>query len=496
MEQTFFLHFELGNYKMNPMTKLPGFSLLALLVGASPMMAQLSSYDDFQRAKKISVYLPDYKVYGGFYPRQLVTSGSASKIDTVILSFGDIRADANGNPVCATEDEFADYQYNFTRQYSVDGTDDSFAPGALRGYVHQLQELKTLYPKIKILISLGGYSPGTGGFTAAVASPTMMRNLVASCVGGYINGNFNQTTGSTQIAPFNSALPTQAALAGTAASINPVSGIFDGFDIDWEFPIAAQKASYTAFLTEFRNQLKAAGAANGKRYLLSAYLPAGEQNFQNIDLPGVGAVIDYANLQSYDFNGPYDQHTGFNGPLYQSEYDSSNFNIDFTITSYISGGFPARKILLGIPFYAYGWTVTGAEQSGQNGRFAASVNASGTASAPPTPNPMYVTVQQGNPLLPPPSVVYTTSPEDYTLFSDILPFSQVFRDSRADVPYLWDGTNFWSYDDQESIRTKMKYARAKSLGGSFVFEITGDLPDGGLLKSIYNGLNPPSPFDQ
>ncbi|HEX4168283.1 MAG TPA: glycoside hydrolase family 18 protein, partial [Bryobacteraceae bacterium] len=260
-------------------------------------------------------------------------------------------------------------------------------------------------------------------------------------------------------------MPTQAPLAGTAASINPVAGIFDGFDIDWEFPAPAEKAGYTAFLTEFRRQLNAAGAATGKRYLLTAYLPAGQQNFQNIDLPAVGAVLDYANLQSYDFNGPYDQHTGFNAPLYQSEYDNSNFNINDTVTAYVGNGFPARKILLGIPFYAYGWTATGAEQPGQNGRFVASVNTNGTGSAPPTPNPMYVSVQQNNSLLPPPAAVYTTSPEDYTLFSDILPFSQVFRDPRADVPYLWDGTNFWSYDDQQSIRTKMNYALVKGLGG-------------------------------
>ncbi len=459
-------------------------------------MAQLPSDDDFQPAKKISAYLPDYKVYSGFYPRQLVTSGSASKINTIILSFGDIRADTNGNPVCATEDEFADYQYNFSRQYSVDGTDDSFAPGALRGYVHQLQELKTLYPNIKILISLGGYSPGTGGFTAAIASRTTIRNLVASCIGGYINGNFNQTTGTTQIPPFNAPLPTQPPLAGTGNSINPIAGIFDGFDIDWEFPTATQRAGYTAFLTEFRRQLNAAEAANGKRYLLTAYLPAGQQNFENIDLAAVGAVLNYANLQSYDFNGPYDERTGFNAPLHQSEYDGSNFNINYTVTSYISNGFPAHKILLGIPFYAYGWTATGAEQPGQNGRFVTSVNVSGTGSAPPTPNAMYVSVQQGNPLLPPPAAVYITSPEDYTLFTDILPFSQVFRDLRADVPYLWDGTNFWSYDDQQSIQTKMNYVRAKDLGGSFVFEITGDLPDGGLLKSIYDGLRPRFPFDE
>ncbi|HEX4168284.1 MAG TPA: hypothetical protein VHZ55_22695 [Bryobacteraceae bacterium] len=152
-------------------TRLLGSTLVGLVVSACPMMAQLPS-DGFQPPREISVYLPDYKVYSGFYPRQLVTSSSAPKINTVIFSFGDIRGDRNGNPVCATEDAFADYQYNFSRQYSVDGSDDSFAPGALRGYVHQLQELKAIYPSLKILISLGGYSPGTGGFTAAIASPT------------------------------------------------------------------------------------------------------------------------------------------------------------------------------------------------------------------------------------------------------------------------------------------------------------------------------------
>ena len=60
------------------------------------------------------------------------------------------------------------------------------------------------------------------------------------------------------------------------------AGVFDGIDIDWEFPTAADTVNATLLLQEFRKQLDALGKANHKHYLLTMFGPAGQQNFSNI----------------------------------------------------------------------------------------------------------------------------------------------------------------------------------------------------------------------
>ena len=61
-------------------------------------------------------------------------------------------------------------------------------------------------------------------------------------------------------------------------------GVFDGIDLDWEWPAsegntgnvirAEDKANFLALVREFRSQLDAYGATVGRTYELTAFLPA------------------------------------------------------------------------------------------------------------------------------------------------------------------------------------------------------------------------------
>ena len=134
--------------------------------------------------------------------------------------------------------------------------------GPLYGNFAAIQQLKQLHPKLKVLMSIGGASAGdTAAFVTAASTAAGRQALADSCIDLFVNGN---------IAP------------GITAP-----GSFDGFNIDWEFPLASDTKNFTALLTEFRKQLKALGKVTGKSYVMSFDGPAGSQNYVNIDLKAI-----------------------------------------------------------------------------------------------------------------------------------------------------------------------------------------------------------------
>jgi chitinase len=64
----------------------------------------------------------------------------------------------------------------------------------------------------------------------------------------------------------------------------------------------------------------------------------------------------------------------------------------------------------------------------------------------------------------------------------------LYRDARAKVPWLFDGTTFWSFDDPRSLRTKAEYVRRHGLGGVMVWDLSGDTDNGELISAIHRGL--------
>src|SRR5215467_10935749 len=425
---------------------------------------------------KIAGYYQNFHVYSGVFPRQLTNNGTAKELTYLIYAFADIRADQSGTPHCAAFDEFADYQFFFDQTRSLDGSVDSFANGALRGQVHQLQELKKQFPHLKVLVSIGGFSAGVNGFEAASATAASRRAFVSDCINSYIKGNFSNTTGLAPI--YDIGFSEQPLIT---PPIGPVPGIFDGFDIDWEFPTQpADRANFVALLQEFRRQLNALGPG----HVLSAALPAGEQNFSHIDLPAAAAQVDFVNLETFDYNGPFNNHTGFVAPLVQTKFDpSSTFNVTFTVDSYLEAGVPAEKILMGIPFYSYGWAITGTSAPGQFGQFVAAVNPNSPSSGNP-PNYAGTVAIQLDPALGGVAATETHSFIDL----NVLPFSQLFHEPLAQTPYAFDGLNWWTYEDPKSIAVKTRFAREKHLGGVFIFEEPDELPDGSLFNSVARGI--------
>jgi chitinase len=357
-------------------------------------------------------YFPQWGIYDQpqYFVKNLVESGAVSLLDQLNYAQGFIV-----KARCSVADPNADIQMTYTAANSVDGSsDDPSAP--LRGSFHQLQELKKRYPQLKILISLEGKAAGF----AEAAKPENRVAFVASCIDMFVRGH---------LAP------------GVEAA-----GIFDGFDVDWEYPGEEDAANYSALLTEFRKQLDA--VRPGLRLTIAA--GPSPNMYHGVDFAEVAKTVDLIGLMNYDYSGPWHKETGFHAPLY-SEHGG---NADGTVRAYEEEGVPPEKLLLGVPFYGYSWKSVGSENHG---------------------------------LFQPGEAIHEDRP--YSYIQTLVKTSTVYRDPTAKAPWLYDGDTFWTYEDPISARFKGAYAEQHHLGGVMVWHLGEDTSDGQLLKAVHEGMH-------
>nr|WP_323137519.1 glycosyl hydrolase family 18 protein [Dyella subtropica] len=402
--------------------------------------------------KRVLGYFTQWGIYGRNYQvKNIDTSGSAAVLTHINYAFGNVR-----NNICEVGvtqasdpntgvggDAYADYTKSYDASSSVSGVADVWNQ-PLRGNWNQLKELKAKYPGLKVIISLGGWTWSRGFASAATAANR--QSFVASCIDAYIKGN----------------LPVTDSAGGPGAA----AGVFDGIDIDWEYPAAcgltcgtsADTANFTALLAEFRRQLDAVRPG----LLLTIAGGAGVDKIRVTQPNQYAQYIDFVNLMTYDFHGAWESPTNFHSALYApfgdpSTGDAAKYNTNDAIQALIAAGMPAAKINLGIGFYGRGWTNV---PNVNHGLFQAS-----TTAAPGT---------------------YEAGIEDYKVLSTL--GYPAYDDTTAGAHWIFNGTTFWSFDDPANIQRKMTYVKSQSLGGAFSWEFSGDDASGTLMKAMANGL--------
>src|SRR5438477_4361744 len=239
----------------------------------------------------------------GYFVNQI----PADRLNVLDYAFAMPAADGT----CALSDPWSDYQApTWSGDNSVDGVaDDPSDPNQhVFGNFNQLMKLKAAHPDLRVVMSIGGWTLSKY-FSDVAATPASRQAFVQSCIDLLIKGNL--PTGGW---------PEQSGGAGAAA------GLFDGIDIDWEYPgidpgngadhSPADKHNATLLFQEFRSQLDAYGATTGKHYLLTADLPAGNVNSSGRwELSSASQATDWVNLLTFDFHGAWDSWTTFHYPL-------------------------------------------------------------------------------------------------------------------------------------------------------------------------------------
>ena len=290
----------------------------------------------------------------------------------------------------------------------------------------QLLDLKASYPQLLTLISVGGASSSTN-FSPVCADGTLRPHFAQSCV------QFMTEHG------------------------------FDGIDIDWEFPGPSDSANFTTLLQDLRSRLDAQGVTDGRHYLLTIAAPAGESNFENIQLSQIHPYLDWINLETYDFTSvSHAKITDFVGPLkaYDPKIpDHATHNVDFAVQAYLEAGVPADKIVVGVRFVGNGWT-----------------------GVPPANNGLYQ--KPGGPA--PGSWGEPGSFGFQDIEDNYLPTYTRSWEKAAEVPWIYNPETgiMISYEDQDSVTAKANYALANQLGGIMIWELAADDSEDTLVNTI------------
>lgn len=413
--------------------RFSAFCVVMLALSPAILRAQKTGYN----GDKLGAYFEEWSIYGANYNiADVQSSGAAARLTDIYYAFADVTT--TPAPACVIADTWADYQDPY-----LPPTGGIASPGPLYGNFEELIKLKQLNPGLKVLISIGGSSStNSAAFSAAASTAAGRQQLAASCLNIFITGN---------LAPGISA-----------------AGLFDGIDLDWEFPAASDTSNYTALVAEFRGQLAALGKANGTTYLLTAVGPAGSQNYSNQDLAALSKYLNYFNIEGYDYHGNWESTTNNAAPLLGSPQDpsySEGYWVNATISAYLKAGVPAKKMLLGVPFYGYGWTGV---PSTNNGLYQPST---GLAPSPP-----------GDSLA-------TAGEATYRSISTLTGFTQYWQAStKAQWIYAASTGTFWTFDNPQELQIKMGYVQQMGLGGAFGWALKDDNANATLVKTMSGSL--------
>ncbi len=364
-------------------------------------------------------YFTEWGVYGrNYHVKNLVTSGSASKITHINYAFGNVK-----NGQCTVDDTFAAYEKAYTADQSVSGAADTWDQ-PLRGNFNQLRQLKAKYPNIKILYSFGGWTY-SGGFGQAAQNAAAFAKSCKAVVED----------------------PRWA-------------DVFDGIDIDWEYPNACGLTCDTSGPAAIRTLTQALRNEFGSHYLITAAITADGSAGGKIDAADYGGAaqyLDWYNVMTYDYFGAWATTgpTAPHSPLTSySGIPTAGFTSADAIAKLKAKGVPSVKLLLGIGFYGRGWT--GVTQSAPGG--------TATGAAPGT---------------------YEAGIEDYKVLKNACPVTGTV----AGTAYAHCGNQWWSYDTPATIAGKMSWAKSQGLGGAFFWEFSGDTAGGELVSAIKSGLS-------
>jgi chitinase len=305
---------------------------------------------------------------------------------------------------------------------------EASSPG---GYFADLLALKQIHPRLQVLIAVGGWT-GSRNFSDVAANDEARKRFVASCIDLYIR---------------------------------KYPGLFDGIDIDWEFPVEGglpdnvyrpeDGKNFGLLMAEFRRQLDSLSPPPSGRYVLSIAVSAAPDLVRHLELKQLADTVNWINVITYDYHeGSKLVH--FNAPLFKTANDPTpGLNVQTSIQALLNAGVPNSKLIVGVPFYGRAYGEVASKDAGL--------------------------FQTGNPM---DAIPYRVLMGQHLESSGF----QRFWNAEAQASWLYNAASrMWiTYDDPTSLARKAAYVREHGLGGIMMWDLSDD--DGSLLSAIDRGL--------
>lgn len=231
---------------------------------------------------------------------------------------------------------------------------------------------------------------------------------------------------------------------------------FDGVDFDWEYPCVPSNGmnctpddrhNYTLLCEAAKRGMESAGGG-------SVSIAAGADLYyiDSIEPERMAQVLDYVCVMTYDLKCGFHALSGHHTALYSSTGDIFRNSCDQALRLFENAGFPKEKLLMGAAFYSRKWDEVSERYHG----FLQLAKTGGGYG----PN-------------------YDTLAEEYIDKNGYVRY----WDDEAKAPFLFNGSTFISYDDEESLTHKCEYVKREGIGGIFYWCHSGDTK-GVLLRRI------------